>query len=349
MTKYCCSENQHGCRASVKLGRAVYLPKGSRVSALLVTLVLSFVSLLAETATAQTIPPSMRPSNTVSPSHTSTPKPKKAQTQQAIYVKYPSNLDSDAAYTQRTNYLVSLLHLALEKSGTPFITEAVPIETLTASRNKRYLITGRYDVNWMHTNEEREGNLQPVPVPLFKGLIGWRLLFVHRENLDFFRKITSIAEMKPLYAGHGHDWPDTYIFDAHKFNQKTASNRDSLIQMLLRGRVDYLSRSIIEIWDEQISFANEKLTVEPSIALYYPSAYYFFVSPSNKNLADILHTGLQNAHTDGSFNALFHRFFGEAIRVAKLKQRKVYELQNPYLSDLAPLDQKNLWFTIDTL
>ncbi|UUZ49017.1 hypothetical protein LP420_00160 [Massilia sp. B-10] len=46
---------------------------------------------------------------------------------------------------------------------------------------------------------------------------------------------------------------------------------------------------------------------------------------------------------DGSFEKLFQKFFGEQIRRAALKDRRVIDLVNPAAPAL-PLERKELWF-----
>lgn len=274
-----------------------------------------------------------------------------------LHVRHSYNVSSDQVYARRTEYFVALLQLALKKSGREFSTEKIEINTITESRNTRNVLSGLYDVNWMNTNREREAILQAVRIPLFKGLIGWRLMLTHRDNQNFVKDFDSLENLKFQVIGQGHDWPDTQVLRYHNFSVVLSASRDSLVQMLVRKRIDYFPRSIFEIWDEYEFFSNMTyadsddfpIEIENSIALSYPAACYFFVKKDNHVLAEALSDGLKAAINDGSFDTLFYAHFGEAIRKANLDKRKVFYLTNPTMSDETPLDKKELWFTVDDL
>ena len=58
---------------------------------------------------------------------------------------------------------------------------------------------------------EREQALLAIRIPLFKGLIGTRLLLINATDQPRFDQITGGAQLRVLHAGQGHDWPDTDI------------------------------------------------------------------------------------------------------------------------------------------
>ncbi|WP_019026138.1 hypothetical protein [Colwellia piezophila] len=76
------------------------------------------------------------------------------------------------------------------------------------------------------------------------------------------------------------------------------------------------------------------LQVETSLALHYPSPYYFFVSNENVKLKNRIEIGLINAEKDGSFQQLFesHRVTKNMLLSAKLERRKIFKLKNAFLS-----------------
>jgi hypothetical protein len=47
---------------------------------------------------------------------------------------------------------------------------------------------------------------------------------------------------------------------------------------------------------------------------------------------------------DGSFDALFARYFGKLLADLHLRQRVVIELENPFLPAWVPVKRKELWF-----
>ena len=79
------------------------------------------------------------------------------------------------------------------------------------------------------------------------------------------------------------------------------------------------------------------------MVLHYPTAYYFYVHKDNQALADDIAAGLERAIADGSFDALFDRYYGEVVRHANLSNRRVFDLVNPLLPEDVPLHRKDYW------
>lgn len=264
-----------------------------------------------------------------------------------IHIRYPSYLNSDQTYAGIQKYRQDLLKLALEKSGHRYILEKVTVDIVTSSRNMRNLSLGLYDVNWMHTNAEREEKLIPIRIPIHKGLIGWRIFFIRSDMQDAFSNIQSVEELKNFKLGQGYDWPDTAILKHHGFNLLGSSGPESLINMLRGKRLDFFPRSVIEIWGEYETWSDTDFVIETDIALVYPTAFYTFVGKNNEELAELIEIGLERAIEDGSFDQLFNVYFLPLIEKAGLKKRKIFRISNPALPEKTPLARPELWFNIE--
>ena len=118
-----------------------------------------------------------------------------------------------------------------------------------------------------------------------------------------------------------------------------------LFGMLNANRIDWVPRSVNEIWAE--AARHPELAIEPHIALHYPTADYFFVNRNNPALAENVRQGLEAALADGSFERLFYLHYGPLIQRARLDQRLIIELPNPLLSPETLLSRKELWFEAD--
>jgi hypothetical protein len=259
-------------------------------------------------------------------------------------IRYPGFVESDVIYSKRTRYYATLLELALSHSEHEFSLTPVKVPTITGSRNTRYLDNGLYDINWMHTTRDREQALIPIRIPLLKGLIGWRIFFIHPEQQTRFENVNTADELKPFIAGLGHDWPDTQILNINGFNTSTTTGRNSLLKMLSHQRIDYYPRSLMEIWEEIEVFDTRGALVDENIALHYPSAVYFFVPKRDPDLAELIQSGLEASIADGSFDEAFYEYFGEYIARANLEKRAVISIPNPIMSEETPLARKELWF-----
>jgi membrane-bound lytic murein transglycosylase MltF len=197
-------------------------------------------------------------------------------------------------------------------------------------------------VVWSEATDAREKDFLPIRIPIDKGLLGWRIFLIDKKNAAQFAQLQTLNQIKSLAAGQQHDWPDVQILVANGLKVDSSMDYPSLFKMLSAGRIDYLPRSILEIWDEEQTHAGMNLVVEKTIALQYPAAEYFFVSRGNKALAAALEKGLRAAIKDGSFERIFTKYNGKAIKLAKLKTRKLFKLKNPILQNEMLFEERDL-------
>lgn len=263
-----------------------------------------------------------------------------AQAAEKIYYPRP-----ESATDPRTEYPVKLLELALKKSDAqydlqPSVATMVQGRAITEVESNK----GNVHIVWTMTSKEREQQLLPIRIPIYKGLIGWRLPLVMQKDADQFKSVKSIADMNRFDAGQGHDWPDTEILRSNGLKVNGATNYEGLFKMLENGRFHYFPRSVAEIWAEAETHASKGIVVDKNIALHYPAAFYYFVNKNNRQLADTVTRGLEKAISDGSFEKLFQQFNGPTIKRSNLENRAIIELKNPLLPAETPLNRKELWF-----
>lgn len=265
-----------------------------------------------------------------------------ADSNNSLIVRYPAS-DNIRTYTKRVNYFVEILELALQKSGKPYQLEKITTPILLENRSKNNIKQKFYDVHWMNAKTALEADLRPIPIPLCKGLTGWRILFIRPDNQAAFSNMNNLVELNKFTAIHGHDWPEKYMYENNHLRQKLANNFKSLFLMLHRKRGDYLSRSVLEIFEEEHAFPNLNIAVEKDLVLHYPAAYYFYVDKDNQELADALTKGLKIAIADGSFDEIFNRYFSEQIQRAHLSTRRIIDI--PYTPPKS-LDQSipDFWY-----
>lgn len=256
-------------------------------------------------------------------------------------------VSSEPYYLYRDRYFNKVLELALQKSGVAYQIKPVPLPPMLESRSEIYLTKGRYNTHWLMTNNSHEDKLIPIRIPLYKGLIGWRLLLIHPDSQQQFATIDSVRQLRTLTAVQGLDWPDSSILKSSGFNLRTSLQWTSLVELIALRRADYFPRSVIEIWEEQERTQRRSLMVEEHLVLHYPSAYYFFVSRLFPHHAEVLEQGLRKAVEDGSFDALFQQNFGESLARANLQQRRVISINNPLLPPHTPLKDSQLWYRVE--
>ena len=267
--------------------------------------------------------------------------------QELTVIYSPSPVSKDDT---RFDYSISLLTHVLNKTTAthgPF--KMQPAKGMNVGRAIEFLKTGDVDavnVIWTTSSKERESSLLPIRIPIRKGLLGYRIFLIKKEDQAKFTNIQAVEQLKQLKVGQGHIWNDVKVFKENDFSIVTGPNYEGLFRMLLKGRFDYFSRGINEAPSEYESRKDmyPNLAIEESILLYYPWPKYFFTSLKNPKLAQRIEQGLKMMIEDGSFEALFLKYHKEDIDRVNLKGRKLFRISNPLLPGTAPLEQKNLWF-----
>lgn len=246
-------------------------------------------------------------------------------------------------------YKYQLLDLVLGKTVSadgPFRIEVAGRETIPQSRVVELVDRGDLTLIAVMTSREREEKLLPVRIPIHRGLWGHRIFIVNGKDLGKFAAIQTEKELKALWAGQGHDWPDTKILKANGYNVATSPNYHGLFAMLEQGRFDYFPRAVSEPWREVEAEKERGLVVEPALLIQYHAPAYFFVSKQNQALAERIKRGFETAIRDGSLDRLFntHWYIQDMLKKANIQKRKIFRLKNPLLTPETPLDRPELWY-----
>lgn len=253
---------------------------------------------------------------------------------QVLTVKVPSrpvnNLDQEYQY--------KLLELALTRSGQSFRIQPVELD-LNQFTLQQQLTKGKtINVFWMGTSSALESSLIAVPIPLFRGLEGLRLSFIHSDAQEKFNQVNTLADLKQLKAAQGVGWADNKILEQAGI-ATYAGRYSNLFRLINDGdKIDFFPRALVEIFAERSELVAQypNLAIEQHLLIRYPFAQFFFVSPEYPKLAKAIQTGLERAYADGSFMKFFNDNpkIREALASANLDQRVTIALPNP---DMTPL------------
>lgn len=259
-------------------------------------------------------------------------------------VRVVSRGDANAEYT------IDLLRLGLDKIGKPFHIE-VADDALSAPRQREELLAGNIDVIWTATNMDMEVNALPVRVPLFKGLLGYRILLIHKDNENLFNNVMTFQQALAFKYGQGDGWTDTAIMEANGMTVVSATKYEGLFHMTDGQRFHAFPRGVHEPWGEMENHPDLELTVDRNLMFVYTMPYYMVVTPGRPELAADIERGLLMAIDDGSFDEKF--FSNPMVRMvlerANLAERRVFRLQNPDLPPRTPLDNEKLWIDVSEL
>lgn len=238
-------------------------------------------------------------------------------------------LAADKRAEHKDEVINRALELTVSEFG-PFNFEKVNVD-MTPGRALSETKTGQLINLFIAPHNEiwDEGTI-PIKIPIRRGLLSYRLLLVNKNNLQKFKYVESMQELKQLTAGLQGHWVTAKIFKDLGFNVETANNFEGLFHMLDRGRFDYFPRAIYEIYDELNSRKSElpNLVIEPTLALYLPMKTFVYVSPKAPRVAKRMESGLSKLLESGEMAQILDKYYSEDIRRANLKNRRIIKIQN---------------------
>lgn len=227
--------------------------------------------------------------------------------------------------------------LALEKSGLSNQDLHV-IEAKFNGHNQAFdaLIEGEnLDVLVSAVNAPLETQTLPIYIPLDRGLLGFRVCFIHQDHQNEFASLGDKQDLvdKQLKIGLGVGWPDTKIMQANHVSVSAFTSTDLIFDALLDDQIDCYSRSVAEIGQENV--LSPEVIIESSVGFIYPLADIIYVSNSAPELHAKLNYGLQLAMEDGSFEALIDKHYGQSLIDMNFYFRHLIIMQNPFISEPA--------------
>jgi hypothetical protein len=256
----------------------------------------------------------------------------------ALTIRYSDTKDATVSYC------VGMLKLSLDHLDRKY--ELVPVEgDMTQTRQVEDVKNGALDIMWAGASKELEEIMEPVRVPLYKGLLGHRILIIRKGEQYKFNGIKNINDLRQVALGQGTAWIDTKILEANQLKVVKTMKYQNLFYMLDGSRFDAFPRAVFEPFNEIASRTNLALTIEENLMLVYKMDFYFFVNKNNPQLARDLERGLDMAIADGSFEKQFLTSpnVQEAITRGNLKNRIVIPLDNPFNSPQTPVDRAEYW------
>ncbi|SMF48289.1 hypothetical protein SAMN02745866_03135 [Alteromonadaceae bacterium Bs31] len=246
------------------------------------------------------------------------------------------------------SYIYQLLNLALQKTRKDFgPCEAKLIEaTIPRSRVQLKLNRGEeYDVIPLTVSRERDTSLLPVPFPVYRGLMGYRILVVRSNSSPDFSQVNSAADLADFSYGVGETWVDNHVLSFNGLNTVKGLNTAALYEMLKLKRFDALIRGSHEVISDKKRVSHENTSAEEKLVIAYPLPVNFYVRRGNTGLANRLHTGFERAYNDGSIDTHFDNnpLVKQTIEEMHLLKRKFIYLCNPTLLRDAAIDSDKYW------
>lgn len=196
-------------------------------------------------------------------------------------------------------------------------------------RSKGFDIFGTVAGNQKLANEQKI----LIPLPLMKGILGYRILIVRKADAQKFATIKTAAELKALRMGIPETWADAGLFRHNGYPVVEKGGFDDLFQRLENKEFDYVTfgaNEVSGVFAERAAKSG-KLIIEPSLLVYYPFPLVFYVNPQQKVLAERVTSGLQTITANGELDKIFNRYYGDLLGQLQLAKRTRITLENPIL------------------
>ena len=262
-------------------------------------------------------------------------------------------LDAQSREDASHDYFVQLLQFSLDKSTPEYPADKVKIitaDTTTQGRNLRLLKEDYIDVLWTGTSQKREQELLPVRIPLFQGMLGYRIAIIHKDNLDSFKSLNEV-QLKQKLMCQGAHWPDSDILEFNQYQVVRVARYELMFKMLNQKRCDLFPRAIYEGYAELTRAKSQypDLVMLDDFLLHYDFPMYFFVNKQNTRLAQQIEFGLRKALKDGSWLEWMkkHPMTAPLFPLTKWQDKRFYRLLNPTLPGETPVDDDLLWLKLN--
>ena len=105
-------------------------------------------------------------------------------------------------YQQQARYQfgIQLLDLALSKLDKPYEIQVDELNEANEARGEHQVISGELDLQFLTTTTKREEQMIAIKIPIYRGLLGLRLLLVKKEKIPLFNQLKTLDDiMKAAY------------------------------------------------------------------------------------------------------------------------------------------------------
>ncbi|SMF48277.1 hypothetical protein SAMN02745866_03134 [Alteromonadaceae bacterium Bs31] len=248
----------------------------------------------------------------------------------------------------QNSYNYQLLKLALQKTKQDFgpcepklIVTNLPRSRLLMKMNRGELI----DTTPLNVSKERDESLLPVPFPVYRGMMGYRILLTRASPPPALSKAESVVDLTQFTFGVGENWLDKEVLTHNGLSTVEGLNVSTLYEMLKQKRFDVLLRGSHEVIADKQRVSHEGTRPEDKLVVAYPMPVNFYVRRGNITLATRLLAGLERAQQDGSIDNFFYKtpLVKQTLEYMQLMQRKFIYLCNPSLQRDTGINIDSQW------
>ncbi|MCL6417624.1 hypothetical protein MIB92_18335 [Aestuariirhabdus sp. Z084] len=254
---------------------------------------------------------------------------------QTVVTLRPPESDSD----KRSLYSNAVIKLALETTRpshgdyhiemSPKMNSGRSILAASTGNHTNFIFKASYN------SQLESNNLIYIPFPVDLGIVGYRVCFTAKQNLNRIASIETLEQLKELTHGQGTKWGDVAILRSHGFNVTEIASYESLFKMVALQRFDLFCRGASELLAEYESHRHlENLAYDQTLSIVYPLPRFFYTNKHNHKAAKRILEGLQTAYKNGTLPALWSEYYGPSLEFVQLQKRRLFHLENPALKNL---------------
>ncbi|MDT8992578.1 hypothetical protein RQP54_17030 [Curvibacter sp. APW13] len=256
------------------------------------------------------------------------------ETEPMVFIHHAKESAGDTRYEYHWRVLRAALDATTAQWG-PYELREAPYMNETRQVAELSNATGLLNTMVLDTTVELEQKLLPVRLPIDKGLLGYRVFLIRKDDQAAFSQVRTLQQLRAFSIGQGADWSDTQILRQAGFKVVTGYAYEGLFGMLNYRRFDAFSRGAVEVLGEMRSFGPQypDMQIEESLLLYYPMPVYFWFSrdSAGQQRARRVEQGMRAIQANGTLDRLFKTEFSAVEATLRLKERRVLRIGNPLL------------------
>ncbi|WP_019612936.1 hypothetical protein [Psychromonas ossibalaenae] len=233
-------------------------------------------------------------------------------------------------------YSSRLIEFLIDKAGDKAVMTPYRSIVNSQSRKVSMLQEGTLSVDWLGASKTMEEKLIPVRFPVFRGLLGHRIFITNTNTGKKLHNVTTKEQLDTFLMIQGEGWADVDVLRSSGFKVKELPSFENIFKVVSAGRADLFPRAVIEPFSEVAERSQlPNLIVDDQLMVVYKFPMFFFVSPKQPELAELLKKGFDKSYNDGSFLEFFENdpLVKKTFAEAKLKQRRIFVIDNPHLSE----------------
>ena len=208
-------------------------------------------------------------------------------------------------------------------------------------RNLFQISSGQTHIDMMPATPARlrlveQGKLRVIPVPLDRGLLGWRINLLLESQRDKLAKVRTVSQLARFSMGQNVGWMDVEIYRTAGIPTKEVKlwSNGEFAEQMEAGFLDLFPLGLEETLNYFLPHFRKRypqLTVDPYLLVRYPWFRFVWVAPGPETdaLYAALQAGFDKIVADGTFLRVWgqHRQPPDA-RI--FRERAIIDIPNPF-------------------